>query len=122
MISVRFLFVVSCMLMLFACQEQQIGTPVTEKTPLVGKWESGSRTFEVFEDGKLVLTDILTKESTTGSYQFINNVVFRVKLGALGVHDYKAYIHEDELFLTSLDGESFIGYTKCSPDVSVDNH
>ena len=101
------------MLILFACQEQQIGTPVTEKTPLVGKWKSGSRTFEVFEDGKLVLSDTVKKESTTGSYQFINDIVFRVKLGALGIHDYKAYIHEDELFLTSLDGESFIGYTRC---------
>ena len=69
-------------------------------------------TFEVFEDGKLVFTDKTKRESTTGSYEFVNDIVFRVKLGALGIHDYKAYIHGEQLFLTSLDGESFIEYTR----------
>ena len=112
MIGLRLIFLVFFVFILFACQEQQIGTPVTNKAPLVGKWQSGPRTFEVFKDGKLVLTDTLKRESTTGSYQFINDIVFRVKLSALGTHDYKAYIHENKLFLTSLDDNSFIGYTR----------
>ena len=110
--TLRLLFAVSFFIMSFACQEQQVGTPVTDKSPLVGKWQSGSKSFEVFEDGKIVLTDKIKKESTPGSYKFVNDIVLRVDLGALGTHDYKAYIHEDKLFLTSLDGKSFIGYSR----------
>ena len=112
MVRVHFLLALYFIFILFACQEQQIGTPVTDKTPLVGKWENDSRTFEVFEDGKIIFTEKLKKESTTGSYEFVNNIVFRVKLSALGTHDYKAYLYEGKLFLTSLDGKSFLGYTR----------
>lgn len=112
MIGVRFLLAVACMFMLSACPEKPMGTPVTTKEPLVGKWESSSRTFEVFEDGTITYTDKIKKEPTTGSYEFVNNVVFRVKHSALGTHDYKAYINENKLLLTSIDGKLYLEYTK----------
>jgi len=112
MVPIRFLLALSIIFFLFGCPEQQIGTPVTNKAALVGKWENGFRAFEVFEDGKLVLTDKMKRESTTGSYKFINDNVFRVNLGALGTHEYKAFIHEEQLFLTSPDGKAFIGYNR----------
>ena len=112
MARIRFLFALSVIFFLFGCPEQQIGTPVTNKAALVGKWENGFKAFEVFEDGKIVITDIIKRESTTGNYTFVNNIVFRLNLGVLGTHEYKAFIHEEQLFLTSLDGKSVIGYNR----------
>ena len=112
MVGIRFLLTFSFIFFLMGCPEQQIGNPVTNKAALVGKWENGFKAFEVFEEGKIVITDKIKRESTTGSYTFVNNIVFRLNLGVLGTHEYKAFIHEEQLFLTSLDGKYSIGYNR----------
>ena len=40
--GLHFLIALFFIFMLFARPEQQIGTPVTDKVPLIGKWESRS--------------------------------------------------------------------------------
>ena len=68
---------VSCIFLVFACQQETAMTPVTDKSAILGKWGASGETVEIFEDGKIVHTDKLKKE-TNGKYEFIDNNIIRI--------------------------------------------
>lgn len=94
-----------------ACQQPPPMTPVTDKSPILGKWVAGGQTVEVFEDGKIVHTDKLKKE-TSGRYEFIDNGIIRIEYEGFDKQDYKASIYQENLLLTGVEDSSTSRLTK----------
>jgi hypothetical protein len=94
-----------CVVVFSACQEQQVGTPVTDKSALIGNWEEpkDAITLSIFKGGKIVYIDHFRKKQTTGRYSFDKDII-RVTYEGMEAEDYKAYISEEKLFLVPLKG------------------
>ena len=88
-----------------ACQQPAPMTPVTDKSAIVGKWVADGQTVEVFEDGKIVHTDKLKKE-TNGRYEFIDNGIIRIEYEGYDQQNYKASIYQENLLLTGVEDSS----------------
>ena len=95
----------------FACQQPAPMTPVTDKSAIVGKWVAEGQTVEVFEDGKIVHTDKLKKE-TNGRYEFIDNGIIRIEYEGFDQQDYKASIYQKNLLLTGVEDSSTARLTR----------
>ena len=105
--KLRLVLSILCVAMLFACQEQQLGIPVTDKSAIIGNWEEpkDAITVSIFKDGKIVYIDHFRKKQTTGRYSFDKDII-RVKYEGLEAADYKTYISEEKLFLVPLKGKN----------------
>jgi hypothetical protein len=95
------------MVMFFACYEKQVGTPVTDKSAIIGNWEDAKDaiTLSIFEDGKIVYIDHIRKKQAKGSYSFDKDIL-RVQYEDIEAADYKAYTHEEKLFLVPVNGKN----------------
>lgn len=105
--KLRLILSLFCMVMLCACYEQQRGTPVTDKSAIIGNWEDPKEaiTLSIFEDGKIVYIDHLRKKQAKGSYSFDKDIL-QVQYEGIEVAGYKAYTHEGKLFLVPVNGKN----------------
>ena len=88
-----------------ACQQPAPMTPVTDKSEIVGTWAAEGVTVEIFEDGRIVHTDKLKKQ-TEGRYEFIDNNIIRIEYEGFKTQDYKASVYQTELLLTGVEDSS----------------
>jgi hypothetical protein len=88
-----------------ACQQPAPMTPVTDKSEIVGTWEADGVTVEIFEDGRIIYTDRLKKQ-TPGRYEFIDNSIIRIEYEGLEKQDYKASVFQTELLVTGVEDSS----------------
>jgi len=110
MMRFRSLCAVSCMLvvalfftaMLISCTKKAFEIKNPE---VLGKWEGGGQTVELFRDGKVTLgTDWKSKQST-GSYEFIDDDTIRVRFKSSRPQDYNFSLSGDSLMVTRADGK-----------------
>ena len=88
-----------------ACQQPAPMTPVIDKSEIVGTWEAEGVTVEIFEDGKIIYTDTLQKQ-TAGRYEFIDYSIIRIEYEGFEKQDYKASIFQTELLVTGVEDSS----------------
>ena len=94
-------FAVCCIFMLVSCRKK---TPAIINPAILGKWEGDTQTVEMFEDGKVILTDKIKKEQATGSYEFIDDDIVRVKIKGSKPKEFKVSISQDKITVTRADG------------------
>ena len=97
--------VVSCIVLVIACQQEVTMIPVTDKSAIIGSWEAEGVTVEIFADGRIVHTD-KRKKQTAGRYEFIDNNIIRIEYEGLQKQEYKASVYQSELLLTSVENSS----------------
>ena len=109
MITLRLLFVVCCVFMLMAGESnaQEI-----KKSAIVGQWEAANQTVEIFEDGKILLSNKVKKETSEGSYQLIKDNIIRLNWEGSKPEDYNLTLSQDKLILTRANGEIFAVYKR----------
>ena len=99
------LLAVSSIILVIACQQEAVRTPVTDKSAIVGKWEAEGMTVEIFADGRIVHTD-KRKKQTPGRYEFIDNNIIQIEYEGLEKQDYKASVYQADLLLTGVENSS----------------
>ena len=88
-----------------ACQQPAPMTPVTDKSEIIGNWEAEGVTVEIFEDGRIIHTDKLKKQ-TPGRYEFIDNSIIRIEYEGLEKQDFKASVFQKDLLVTGVEDSS----------------
>jgi hypothetical protein len=88
-----------------ACQQPAPMTPVTDKSEIVGNWEADGVTVEILEDGRIIHTDKLKKQ-TVGRYEFIDNSIIRIEYEGFEKQDYKASVFQEDLLVTGVEDRS----------------
>ena len=116
MITLRLLFAVCCVFMLMAGKPnaQEIKKPT-----IVGKWEATNQTVDIFEDGKILLSNKVKKETSEGSYQLIKDKIIRLDLEGSKPEDYNLTLSQDKLILTHANGEIFAVYKRAKQTPST---
>ena len=109
MMTSRSLFAVCCIFMLISCRKK---TPEIKNPAILGKWKGDTHTVEMFKDGKVILTDKIKKERATGSYEFIDDDIVRVKLKGSKPKEFKVSISQDKIIVTRADGVFFAEYKR----------
>jgi len=104
-------FAVCCTFMLISCRKK---APEIKNPAILGKWEGDTQTVEMFEDGKVILTDKIKKKRTNGSYEFIDDDTIRVKLRGLKAKEFKVSISQDKIIVTRTDGVFFAEYKRAN--------
>lgn len=108
-VSCILVFALCCILILISCRKktQEIKNPA-----ILGKWKGDTQIVEMLEDGKVILTDKLRKERVTGSYEFIDDDIVRLKLKGSKQKDFKVSISQDKLIVTRTDGDFVAEYKR----------
>ena len=109
MITLRLLFAVCCFLMLTA--GEQNAQEIT-KASIVGQWEAANQTVQIFKDGKILVNNKVTKETSEGSYQLTKDNLIRLNLEGSKPEDYHLSLSQDKLILTRANGEIFAVYKR----------
>ena len=109
MITLRLLFAVCCVFMLIAGEQnaQEIKKPT-----IVGQWEATNQTVEIYEDGKIILSNKAKKETSEGSYKLIKNNMIRLNFEGSKPEDYSLSLSQNKLILTRANGEIFAVYKR----------
>ena len=94
-------FAVCCIFMLISCRKK---TPAIINPAILGKWKADTHTIEMFKDGKVILTDKIKKKQATGSYEFIDNDIVRVKIKGSKPKEFKVSISQDKIIVIRADG------------------
>lgn len=109
MTGIRSYFKAFCMLMMAvpaiilpaACR----GKPPAIKNPeVLGAWQGGGQTVELFKDGKITLGTNWGTKQATGKYEFIDEDTITVKFKSSSPQDYNVSLSGDNLLVTRADG------------------
>ena len=107
----RFVVAVLAIVAVLACQQPVPMTPVTDQSVIVGKWVADGQIVEIFEDGMIVHTGKMKKE-TNGRYEFIDNGIIRIEYDGFDKQNYKASIYQENLLLTGVEDSSTARLTR----------
>ncbi len=79
---------------------------------IVGIWEAGNQTVEIKEDGKMLFTDRVKDQSSTGSYQFVDDNHVKVTFADSSTETFKVSVSSRNLKVTRPDGTVFAKYRR----------
>jgi len=103
MTTFRSLLAVCCMLALISCSKD---------STIVGKWERGNYSVEIFEDGKIITTDGSMEKPSEETYKFIKDDTIRLESEGSRPEDFKVSFSQNKLILTRPDGEIYAVYRR----------
>lgn len=84
-----------------ACREKP---PEIKNPEILGAWQGGGQTVELFEDGKITLGTNWRTKQATGKYEFIDDDTIKVKFKSSLAQDYIFSLSGDNLIVTRTDG------------------
>jgi len=81
------------------------GKPPEMKNPeVLGAWQDGGQTVELFKDGKITLGTNWETKQATGKYEFIDDDTIKVTFKSSMPQDYTFSLSGDTLIVTRTDG------------------
>ena len=105
MTTVRLLLAFFLMISLIACSPNA-------REGIVGTWKAGSQVVEIKEDGTIVFADTLKEQSSTGSYQFVNDTHVKVTYADSSSEELKVSVSSKKLTVTRANGTLFGKYVR----------
>ncbi len=98
-----------CMLMMalpaFILPAACRGKPPELKNPeILGAWQDGGQTVELFKDGQISLGTNWGTQQATGTYEFIDDDTIKVTFKSSMPQDYTFSLSGDTLIVTRTDG------------------
>jgi hypothetical protein len=84
-----------------ACKENHLESKNPE---ILGAWQGGGQTVELFKDGKITLGTNWGTQQATGTYEFIDDDTIKVKFKSSPPQDYTFSLSGDTLIVTRTDG------------------
>jgi uncharacterized protein (DUF2147 family) len=79
---------------------------------IVGTWKAGSQVVEIKKDGNMVFTDTLKEQSSTGSYQFVDDTHVKVTYADSSTEELKVSVSSKKLTVTRANGTVFGKYIR----------
>jgi len=101
----RLLGAIMLMMLLIACSP-------SAREGIVGTWKAGSQMVEIKQDGNIVFTDTLKEQSSTGSYQFVDDAHVKVTFADSAPEEFKVSVSSNKLSVTRADGTVFGKYVR----------
>jgi hypothetical protein len=71
---------------------------------MLGAWQDGGQTVELFKDGKITLGTNWGTQQATGKYEFIDDDTIKVTFKSSMPQDYTFSLSGDNLIVTRTDG------------------
>lgn len=84
-----------------ACKEKP---PEIKNREILGAWQDGGQTVELFQDGKMTLGTNWGTQQATGTYEFIDDDTIKVTFKSSMPQDYTFSLSGDTLIVTRTDG------------------
>lgn len=84
-----------------ACKEKP---PEIKNPEILGVWQDGGQTVDLFQDGKITLGTNWGTQQATGTYEFIDDDTIKVKFKSSPPQDYTFSLSGDTLIVTRTDG------------------
>jgi hypothetical protein len=84
-----------------ACTENP---PEIKNPEVLGAWQDGGQTVELFKDGEITLGTNWGTKQATGKYEFIDEDTITVKFKSSSPQDYNVSLSGDNLIVTRADG------------------
>jgi hypothetical protein len=103
--TLRLLLVFFLMVPLLACSPNA-------REGIVGTWKGGNQVVEIKGDGSIVFTDTLKEQSSTGSYQFLDDTHVKVTFADSSSEEFKVSVSSKKLAVTRANGTLFGKYVR----------